>query len=132
MAVHNQVELLGKLVSEPELLPTRIGRGKLTFRLAVHRPPEMPTKWDTDSNRLIRRPDHVTVVMFGGEVATLHGQLYRGMRVLVVGGLISREITVRGEERTINEVVARRIELLDPLKPHGETQDAESGDPDTE
>jgi len=132
MAVHNQVELLGKLVSEPELLPTRIGRGKLNFRLAVHRPPEMPTKWYMEQDRRVRRPDHVTVVMFGGDVARLHGQLYRGMRVLVVGGLISREITVRGEERTINEVVARRIELLDPLKPHGETQDAESGDPDTE
>jgi single-stranded DNA-binding protein len=132
MAVHNQVELLGKLVSEPELLPTRIGRGKLTFRLAVHRPPEMPTKWDTDSDRQIRRPDHITVVMFGGDVSRLHGQLYRGMRVLVIGGLVSREITVRGEERTVNEVVARRIELLDPPKTQGEAEGGAASDPDTE
>lgn len=129
MAVHNQVELLGKLVSEPELLPTRIGRGKLVFRLAVHRPPEMPAKWDTEGGRVVRRPDHVTVVMFGGEVARLQRQLYRGMRVLVVGGLVSREITVRGEERTVNEVVARRIEMLDPLREEG--GDGGTGDPDS-
>ncbi|MBC7258717.1 MAG: single-stranded DNA-binding protein [Chloroflexi bacterium] len=128
MAVHNQVELLGKLVSEPELLPTRIGRGKLVFRLAVHRPPEMPAKWDTDGGRAVRRPDHVTVVMFGAEVARLQRQLYRGMRVLVVGGLVSRDITVRGEERTVNEVVARRIEMLDPLR---EDDDDDSGDSDS-
>lgn len=131
MAVHNQVELLGRLVSEPELLPTRIGRGKLVFRLAVHRPPEMPAKWERDGDRPVRRPDHVTVVMFGEGVARLYGQLYRGMRVLVIGGLVSREITVRGEERTVNEVVARRIEMLDPLKPEEEGHDG-SRDPDSE
>ena len=130
MAVHNLVELLGKVVSEPELLPTRVGRGKLTFRLSVHRPPEMPTKWETEEGRRVRRPDHVTVVMFGDGVARLHGQLYRGMRVLVIGGLVSRDITVRGEERTVNEVVARRIEMLDPLRE--EEGDDGSGDPDTE
>jgi len=132
MAVHNQVELLGKLVSEPELLPTRIGRGKLVFRLAVHRPPEMPTKWDTEQDRKVRRPDHITVVMFGDGVARLHGQLYRGMRVLVIGGLVSRDITVNGVERTVNEVVARRIELLDPAKSQTEADDGAAGDPDSE
>ena len=112
MAVHNQVDLIGVIVSEPELLPTRIGRPKLQFRLAVQRPPELPAKWETVGEHRVRRPDHITVVTFGHHAASLHRHLSRGSRVLVVGGLISRDITVRGDQRTVNEVVARRIEFL--------------------
>jgi len=129
MPLHNQVDMIGTIVSEPELLPTRIGRPKLQFRLAVRRPPEMPPKWEMVDGRKVRRPDHVTVIMLGRDVAEVHRYLARGSRVLVVGGLISRDVTVNGEARTVNEVLARRIEFLDPRSDQGIAGQGELGGP---
>ena len=51
------------------------------------------------------------------------------LRVLVVGGLISRDVTVNGEARTVNEVLARRIEFLDPRSDQGIAGQGELGGP---
>jgi len=67
--------------------------------------------------------------MLGRDVAEVHRYLARGSRVLVVGGLISRDVTVNGEARTVNEVLARRIEFLDPRSDQGMAGHDESGSP---
>lgn len=97
----NQVEIVGHLTRAPEERPTRTGNRMASLRLAVHGPD----------------PDHrvfIDVVAFGDLVDDVL-RLTKAQRVCVAGRLDQREWTTEdGHHRTIHQIVARRVEGLEP------------------
>jgi excisionase family DNA binding protein len=99
--VLNQVEIVGHLTRAPEERPTRTGNRMVTLRMAVHGP---------DPERRV----FIDVVAFGDLVDDVVG-LAKAQRVCVAGRLDQREWTSEdGHHRTIHQIVARRVEALEP------------------
>ncbi|MDW8029253.1 MAG: hypothetical protein RMK94_12775 [Armatimonadota bacterium] len=99
----------GRIVGEDaQAFPTRSGRVRVVFRIAVPRSPSQPPKFDREG-----RPmpfDFFTVVCYGERFLPLLPRLRRGMKVLVVGWTQSRDLP---DGRVVVETVAERIAVLD-------------------
>ena len=99
--VLNQVEIVGHLTRAPEPRPTRTGNRMVTLRLAIHGP---------------ARRVFIDVVAFGDLVDDVVG-LTKAQRICVAGRLDQREWTSEdGRRRTVHQIVARRVEALEPLR----------------
>jgi excisionase family DNA binding protein len=99
----NQVEIVGHLTRAPEERPTRTGNRMVTLRMAVHVP---------DPERRV----FIDVVAFGDRVDDVVG-LTKAQRVRVAGRLDQREWTSEdGHRHTVHQIVARRVEALEPLR----------------
>ena len=99
--VLNQVEVAGRLTRRPEQRQTRTGNQMATFRLAV-------------GGRNGERGLFIDVVAFG-EPAGAATALTKGQHVFIAGRLDQREWrTEHGARRTVHQIVARRIEVLEP------------------
>jgi excisionase family DNA binding protein len=99
--VLNQVEVVGHLTRSAEERATRTGNRMVTLRVAVHGP---------DPERRL----FIDVVAFGELVDDVLG-LTKAQRVCVAGRLDQREWTTEdGHHRTIHQIVARKVEVLEP------------------
>ncbi len=99
--VVNQVEVAGRLTRQPEHRQTRTGNRMATLRLAV-------------GGRNGERALFIDVVTFG-EPAGAAMALTKGQHVFVAGRLDQREWrTEHGAHRSVHQIVARRIEALEP------------------
>ncbi|MEW6475334.1 MAG: single-stranded DNA-binding protein [Actinomycetota bacterium] len=99
--VVNQVEVVGRLTRRPDDRPTRTGSRMATLRLAV-------------GGRDAEHPIFIDVVAFGELVDDVL-VLTKGQQVCVAGRLDQREWTTEdGYHRSTHQIVARRIEALEP------------------
>ncbi len=95
----------GYVVEDARIFITRSGRPKVTFRMVVPRSPRLPKK----------NPEHgdfYSVIGVGERFAHLVDHLRQGAPVVVFGYIQSRDIRVDGAKRTVNEVGAEAIYLI--------------------
>ena len=97
----NQVSLIGRLTRDVEVRVTESGKRVATFTLAVNKNKEKTyffrcNAWEETSNLMERFTR-------------------KGSKVAIIGELEYREwIDKNGDKRSVVEVLARRVELLDP------------------
>lgn len=97
----NQVEVAGRLTRRPEERSTRTGNRMATLRLAI-------------GGRNSEHSVFIDVVAFS-ELVDEVTALTKGQRVCVAGRLDQREWTTDdGFHRSVHQIVARRIEALEP------------------
>ncbi len=102
---HNLDVKVGWLVRDAEFFPTRSGRPKVVFRLAVPRDVSKPRKPDGNM-------DYIQVVAYGDRFVELLPYLKRGVKVSVTGWTQSRDVVVDGIHRVVVETVAETISFV--------------------
>jgi single-stranded DNA-binding protein len=107
----------GYAVRDAELFTTRTGRPKVTVRVAFPRDPSLP--WKEPSGG-----DYYTVVGLGERFVPLVSHLQQGTPVVVFGYAQSRDVEVRGEERTVSEIGAQAIYVVREVR----NDDEDDGD----
>lgn len=104
----NSVVVVGKILSDAEFFPTRSGRPKVSFRIAIPRSPDLPRKKPASG-------DFFTVTCYGARFVPLLDLLTAGRQVVVIGWAQSRDIETPDGPRIVNEIGARTvIPVLDP------------------
>lgn len=106
---------VGRIVGEDaQAFPTRSGRMRIVFRIAVPRSSGQEPKLDKDGKPL---PDFFTVVTYRERFLELLPALRRGARVMVIGWTQSRDLE---DGRVVVETVAEQIAVLEEPAPAGE------------
>lgn len=109
LAYLNNVVVMGRLVADPDVRYTPKGTPHCTFRIALNRRFKDPT-----SNEWREETYYFTVSSWGPLADRLSDRLKKGSAVLVQGELRSRSWeTQTGEKRSVVEIHARSIQLLD-------------------
>jgi single-strand DNA-binding protein len=115
----NSVNLIGRLTTAPELhdrAGTQVGR----LRLAIPRP--------RGKDGEDRGADYVDITTFGRQAEVCNSYLAKGRRVAVEGHLRHSEWEADdGTRRQKLEVVAERVEFLEPAPRDTASQPAEPG-----
>ncbi len=107
---HNIDIKSGWLVQDAEFFLTRSNNYKITFRIAVPRDANKPSK----SHDNVGNTDLIYVVAYGNRFKSMLSQLRQGTKVLVQGWTQSRDvITNDGGRRIAIETVADTIAILD-------------------
>ena len=100
----NQAIIVGNIGKKPELKTTNNGKEVCNFSVAVNE------KWKEGE-----RTEWVNVVTFGGTANFVGTNLDKGSQVCVLGRLQTRKYEDKsGNERTITEVIAQRVEAFRP------------------
>ena len=98
----NSVQLVGRLVADPELRTTNAaGIPVANFRVAINRGKDKPA-------------DFIPVIAWEKEAENVAKYMKKGERVGVEGRLQTRNYEVDGQKRFAMEVVARHVEFLEP------------------
>lgn len=109
----NQIILIGNLTADPELRTTQSGINMVNFTVAVQR------RYKNDQGRY--DADFIRCVAWRQTADFLHQYATKGRKVALTGELQSRTYDKDGQKRTLFEVVANSVELIDK-------RDAESRD----
>ncbi len=105
----NSVQLIGRLVADPELRYTQKGAPVCDFRIASSRRYKNRETGEQQEETLF-----INVVAWRRQAELANDFLKKGSAVLIEGGLRSRQWeSAQGEKRSAIEVVARRIQFLD-------------------
>lgn len=100
----NRICLVGRLTADPELKTTQTGKPIASFRLAVNR--DFKTQ-DQDA-------DFIQCIAFGQPADFIRDYASKGRLAAIDGRLQVRNWTTQdGQKRTVSEVVAERVNLLD-------------------
>lgn len=103
----NKIFLLGRLVRDPEVRVTPTERTVCTFTLAVDRP------FSVKSGQ--READFINIVTWNKTAELCGNSLLKGQMALVEGRLQIRSYDGRdGQKRWITEVIAERVEFIEP------------------
>lgn len=107
--MYQQVTLLGRLGSDPELRHTATGAPVCSFRLAVQK------QWQTPDGQLREKVTWVRVTAWQKLAEVVSDYLAKGRQVLVIGDLENPQayVSKSGELAATNEVTARTIRFLD-------------------
>lgn len=109
----NSVQLIGRLVADPELRYTQKGAPVCDFRVASSRRYKNRETGETQEDTLF-----INVVAWRRQAELANDFLKKGSAVLIEGKLRSRQWeSNQGEKRTAIEVVAYRIQFLDAPAP---------------
>lgn len=98
----------GFLVEDAQFFTTHNGRPKVTFRMVSQRDARLPKKRPDNG-------DYYTVVALGDRFVALVEHLRRGTPVVVFGCVQSRDVTVNGSQRTVNEIAAEAVYIVQPV-----------------
>ncbi len=98
----------GYVVEAGQLFVTQSGRPKVTFRMVIPRHPRLPKKNPA-------RGDFYSVIALGDQFVPLVDHLKRGTPVVVIGYAQSRDVSVNGQKRTVNEIGADAVFLIRQL-----------------
>lgn len=109
----NQIILIGRITADPELRTTQSGVNMVNFTIAVQR------RYKNDQGRY--DADFIRCVAWRQTADFLHQYATKGRKVALTGELQSRTYDKDGQKRTLFEVVANNVELIDK-------RDAESRD----
>lgn len=105
----NSVQLIGRLVADPELRYTQKGAPVCDFRIACSRRYK-----NRETNEVQEETLFVNVVAWRRQAELANDFLKKGSAVLIEGRLRSRQWeSNQGEKRSTIEVVAYRIQFLD-------------------
>jgi single-strand DNA-binding protein len=119
----NSVQMIGRLVADPELRYTQKGAPVCDFRLACSRRYK-----NKETNEVQEETLFINVVAWRRQAELANDYLKKGSAILVEGRLRSRQWeTNQGEKRSAIEVVAYRIQFLDAPAGGGAGSGAESG-----
>ncbi|MFO7676124.1 MAG: single-stranded DNA-binding protein [bacterium] len=105
----NIVLLTGRVTMDPELRYTPKGTAVLQFRVAVNRryPDRSTGEWKEDTS-------FFTVIVWAQQAERLGEQMKKGSAVMIEGELRSRSWeTQSGDKRSVVEIHARRVQVLD-------------------
>ena len=107
--MYQQVTLMGRLGSDPELRHTATGAPVCSFRLAVQK------QWQTPDGQLREKVTWVRVTAWQKLAEVVSDYLTKGRQVLVIGDLENPQayVSKSGELAATNEVTARTIRFLD-------------------
>ena len=108
----NQIILIGRITADPELRTTQSGINMASFTVAVQR------RYKNDQGRY--DADFIRCVAWRQTADFLHQYATKGRKIALTGELQSRTYDKDGQKRTLFEVVASSVELIDK-------RDAESG-----
>lgn len=120
----NSVALLGRVTQDPDLRYTPKGTAVLGFRIAVNRRYRVGEEWRDDTS-------YLDVNVWAQQAERLGETMKKGSAVLVEGELRQRSYeTKTGDKRSVVEIHARRVQVLDkwdsPRREDGD--DSESQD----
>ncbi|MDY2739553.1 MAG: single-stranded DNA-binding protein [Acidaminococcus sp.] len=102
----NKIILLGRLTREPEARMTANDKLCTTFTLAVDRP---------FSRGKDKEADFINIVAWNKTAEVVGNSLLKGQRALVEGRLQIRSYDGKdGQKRWITEVIAERVEFVEP------------------
>ncbi len=117
----NSVQLIGRLVADPELRYTQKGAPVCDFRIASTRRYKNRETGEQQEETLF-----INVVAWRRQAELANDFLKKGSAVLIEGRIRSRQWeSAQGEKRSTIEIVARRIQFLD----FPETGAAPGGEP---
>ena len=116
----NKVQLIGHVGKDPEYTFTSGGTAVATFRLATSE------SWKDKNGSLQESTDWHTIVVWNTQYRNLadivHKMVHKGSRIYVEGKLKYRTFESRdGSKRTVTEIIADSIILLDAKPTHTET-----------
>lgn len=114
----NQIILIGNLTADPELRTTQSGVNMVNFTVAVQR------RYKNDQGRY--DADFIRCVAWRQTADFLHQYATKGRKVALTGELQSRTYDKDGQKRTLFEVVANSVELID--KRYAESRDDRPAD----
>jgi single-strand DNA-binding protein len=105
----NNVQLIGRLVADPELRYTQKGAPVCDFRIACSRRWKNKETGETQEETLF-----INVVAWRRQAELANEFLKKGSAILVEGRLRSRQWeSNQGEKRSAIEIVANRVQFLD-------------------
>ncbi len=105
----NSVQIIGRLVADPELRYTQKGAPVCDFRIASSRRYKNRDTGEQQEETLF-----INVVAWRRQAELANDFLKKGSAVLIEGRLRSRQWeSAQGEKRSAIEIVARRIQFLD-------------------
>lgn len=106
----NKIMLIGNLGRDPEMSYTPAGKAVTKFSLAVNRPMR-----DRETNERREETTWFNIVAWEQLAETCNTYLHKGSKAYFEGRMTSRKYTNKdGVEVTAWEVVAERMEMLDP------------------
>lgn len=109
----NQVVLVGRLTSDPEIITTENGKKKTAITLAVQRPYK-----NVDG---LYESDFIRCILWNGVASSTHEYCHSGDIVGVKGRLQTRSYEKNDEIKFITEVIADKVTFLSPTrKPENE------------
>jgi single-strand DNA-binding protein len=116
----NKVQLIGHVGKDPEYTFTSGGTAVATFRLATSE------SWKDKNGALQESTDWHTIVVWNTQYRNLadivHKMVHKGSRIYVEGKLKYRTFESRdGSKRTVTEIIADSIILLDAKSAHTDT-----------
>lgn len=113
----NSVQVMGRLVADPELRYTQKGAPVCSFRIASSRRYKNRETGEWQEDTLF-----ISISAWRRQAELANDFLKKGSAVLIEGRLRSRQWeSNQGEKRSAIEIVARRIQFLDAPTPSGET-----------
>ncbi len=106
----NKIMLIGNLGKDPEMSYLASGQAVTKFTLAVNR------RWkDSESGERREETTWFSIVAWRQLAETCNNYLHKGSKVFIEGRMNSRKYTDKdGVERTVWEVTASDMEMLDP------------------
>lgn len=105
----NSVQIIGRLVADPELRYTQKGAPVCDFRIASSRRYKNRETGEQQEETLF-----INIVAWRRQAELANDYLKKGSAVLIEGRLRSRQWeSAQGEKRSAIEIVARRIQFLD-------------------
>lgn len=108
----NSVQIIGRLVADPELRYTQKGAPVCDFRIASSRRYKNRETGEQQEETLF-----INVVAWRRQAELANDFLKKGSAVLIEGRLRSRQWeSAQGEKRSAIEIVARRVQFLDMPK----------------
>jgi single-strand DNA-binding protein len=106
----NKIMLIGNLGRDPEMSYTQSGKAVTKFTIAVNR----RTK-DRDTGERREETQWFNIVAWEQLAETCNSYLHKGSKVYIEGRMTSRKYTDKdGVERTVWDVIAEGMEMLDP------------------
>ncbi|UCG90841.1 MAG: single-stranded DNA-binding protein [candidate division WOR-3 bacterium] len=124
----NNVQLIGRLVADPELRYTQKGAPVCDFRIASSRRYKNRETGEPQEETLF-----INVVAWRRQAELANDFLKKGSAVLIEGRLRSRQWeTNTGEKRSAIEVIARRIQFLDMPTEKEVSEEGPAADTETE
>ena len=111
----NKIEILGRLVKDPELRTTSSGTPVTSFTLAVNR------KFSKDGDR---QADFFNIVAWQKSAEFAYKYFKKGQQIAVVGRLENRSWEDKeGQKRVSTEIIAEDFDFADSKKDTEEVQE---------
>lgn len=118
--IMNRIVLLGRLTKDPEVKVTSTGKTITSFCLAVDRPFS-----GKDGQKEV---DFINIVAWNKTAEVVGNNVSKGQRLLVEGRLQIRKYQDKqGQNRTVSEVVADRVEFIERKEKDAHTRNSAAG-----